>query len=193
MHFRQSVTLILAATFCTLAATAHAQFPGGGGAGSGGSGGMGRGGMSRGPSAGNHDAAPRVPDAAELLQIQLGELEEDLKLAPGQRKAWDLYKQRVAQFAGDIGRTRNALRYPKGDAPQQFDFIADVLRNRVTAIEDIGDAGKSLYAQLNPEQREVADRRLARVTVALIDAVQPVGGGGGLQGQGGMGRGPATQ
>ena len=46
-------------------------------------------------------------------------------------------------------------------APKRLDALADVARNRLTAIEDIADAGKALYAALTPEQRTLADRRLA--------------------------------
>ena len=46
-------------------------------------------------------------------------------------------------------------------APQRLDAIADSARNRLTAVEDVVDAGKALYAMLSAEQRVVADRRLA--------------------------------
>jgi hypothetical protein len=46
-------------------------------------------------------------------------------------------------------------------APIRLDALADNARNRLTAVEDIVDAGKALYAVLTPQQKEVADRRLA--------------------------------
>jgi plasmid replication initiation protein len=45
-------------------------------------------------------------------------------------------------------------------APKRLDALADMARNRLTAVEDIVDAGKSLYASLTPAQKEIADRRL---------------------------------
>ncbi|MEO6564404.1 MAG: Spy/CpxP family protein refolding chaperone [Casimicrobiaceae bacterium] len=52
-------------------------------------------------------------------------------------------------------------------APQRLDALADGARNRLTAVEDIVDAVKALYALLTPEQRNVADRRLALPLAAL--------------------------
>ena len=46
-------------------------------------------------------------------------------------------------------------------ARQRLEVLADGARNRLTAVEDVVDAGKALYAVLTPEQRLVADRRLA--------------------------------
>jgi hypothetical protein len=153
---------------------ADAQMPGAGGRPGGtpsGRGPMGDGGMQREP-------APGV--GVDQLQAQLVALEEDLKLAPAQRKPWSAYADRVRQLADDITRNRQAVRFPKGTAPQQFDFLADTMRNRLTAFEDVAEAGKALYATLAPEQQEVADRRLARIAVSLLD----VGAGGGSLGGG---------
>jgi len=46
-------------------------------------------------------------------------------------------------------------------AVKRLDALADMARNRLTAVEDIVDAGKALYASLSPAQKQVADRRLA--------------------------------
>jgi hypothetical protein len=99
----------------------------------------------------------RAPSGAELLQIQIGELDEDLKLAPDQRRAWSAYVDRLQRLGSDIARNRNAMRFPSGNASQQFDFLADALRNRLTAFEDVADAGKALYAV----RRRSSDRRSA--------------------------------
>jgi hypothetical protein len=183
MTGRRAIRCVLALLLLVQVPLAAAQFPGGG-AGGGSSGGRGGTGGGRPPGAQARDGtAPRVPDAAELLQIQLSEMEEDLKLAPSQRKDWIVYSDRVKQLAADIVRTRNALRFPKGAAPQQLDALSDVLRNRQTAFEDIVDAGKAFYATLSPEQREIADRRLARVAVALVDVSPATALGGPPGGQ----------
>ena len=84
----------------------------------------------------------------------------------------------MQQLADDVVRNRNALRFPKGTAPEQLDFIAETLRNRLTAVEDIVDAGKALYAMLTPGQRAIADDRLARISIPLVVPAQPTQGGG---------------
>ena len=117
-----------------------------------------------------------LPASAQARE-QLMDLADDLKLAPAQRAAWAAYSTRVQQLADDVARNRNALRFPKGTAPEQLEFVAETLRNRLTALEDITDAGKALYAVLTPDQRAVADNRLARVSIPFIAPIQPLSGG----------------
>jgi hypothetical protein len=148
---------------------AAAQYPGGGGASRGGSGG----GQGTRPPAGDPTMV-RTPSMVDQLQIQLAELDEDLKLAANQRAAWNTYVERVQRLGNDITRNRNALRFPGGNAAQQFDFLTDTLGNRLTAFEEVADAGKALYALLAPEQKDLADRRLARIAITLIDGVASV-------------------
>jgi hypothetical protein len=57
-------------------------------------------------------------------------------------------------------------------APQRLDRLSDIARDRLTAIEDIVDAGKQLYATLTPGQQTVADRRMA-VPVMALAGVEP--------------------
>jgi len=49
-------------------------------------------------------------------------------------------------------------------APQQLDKLVMSAQNRATAMEEVAGAAKNLYAMLSPEQRSVADGRLANVT-----------------------------
>ena len=106
------------------------------------------------------------------VQYRLELLEEDLRLRPEQRGAWLAYRERVLKLAEDTQRAaRTAL---AGDmaAPKRLDRLADVARDRLTAIEDIVDAGKNLYATLTPGQQSVADRRMA-VPVMALAGVEP--------------------
>jgi hypothetical protein len=96
--------------------------------------------------------------------MRMGQLEEDLNLRPDQRGAWKVYRDRVMQMLDDQRRAaRAATAYSaiETSAPKRLDALADAARNRLTAVEDIVDAGKALYASLTPEQRTLADRRLA--------------------------------
>jgi hypothetical protein len=63
-------------------------------------------------------------------------------------------------MVGDIKRGAR-VSASESSAPKRFDSLADSARNRLTAVEDIADAGKALYAVLTPEQKVIADRRLA--------------------------------
>jgi hypothetical protein len=100
----------------------------------------------------------------ELVTMRLNQLEEDLNLRPDQLGPWKVYRDRVMQMLDDQRRElRTATAYSASEtsAPKRLDALADVARNRLTAVEDIVDAGKALYASLTPEQRTLADRRLA--------------------------------
>jgi hypothetical protein len=152
------------------AGPAWAQSPGGGASGAR----TGKGGPRGGGDARDPAQMAAQGGIAEQARFQLRELEEDLKLVPAQRSAWAAYSDKVAKLADDIVRTRNAVRFPKGTAPEQLEFVTETLRNRLTAVEDIADAGKALYATLTADQKVIADGRLARIEIPLVTPSQPV-------------------
>jgi hypothetical protein len=153
------------ATFAVLEASA--QFGGGGMPG----GGM-RGGRSR-PDGGAREQRPPIQDnSPEQLEDRLGMLEEDLRLSAEQRAAWQSYADKVMALAVDAARERE--RGPLGGASmsslQQLDRAVDVARNRMTALEEIALAAKTLYGALSAQQKTVADPRLATIVSAITDA-----------------------
>lgn len=104
------------------------------------------------------------------IQELLDRLEGDLRITAAQKPLWNAYADRVRKFADDIARARFITR--AGDAPetsasQQLERLGDVARNRLTAVEDIVDAGKALYAALAPDQKGTADRRLVAPALQL--------------------------
>jgi hypothetical protein len=118
------------------------------------------------------------------MQYRLETLEEDLRLMPEQRSAWLAYRERVLKMAEDAQRTARAALGGEMAAPKRLDQLADIARDRLTAIEDIVDAGKNLYAILTPAQKSVADRRMA-VPVMALAGVEPTSGARGGPGGGG--------
>lgn len=104
------------------------------------------------------------------IQEQLDLLEGDLRITAAQRPLWDTYADRVRKLADDVARARFITRAKDAEempASQQLERVGDVARNRLTAVEDIVDAGKALYAALAPEQKRTADRRLVAVALQL--------------------------
>ena len=129
-------------------------------------------------------AAPdaRVTDVPTSLggqvQTSLEKLADDLRITAGQQKAWNTFATRVIRLADDVARARFALRDLEGTvvtAPQLFDRIVESQQNRMTAVEDIVEAGRELYQKLSVEQQKLADRRLALVAIALVSGVPPPG------------------
>ena len=131
---------------------------------------------------GTHLPPPKSPDAARgpnpnapisltsQIQEQLDRLEGELRITAAQRALWRAYADRVLKLADDIARARFITRTKDaGEMPasEQLERLGDVARNRLTAVEDIVDAGKALYAGLAPEQKPTADRRLVAVALQL--------------------------
>jgi len=120
-------------------------------------------------------------DIGAPVQVQLDRLEDDLKLTSQQRGAWNAYADKVLKFADDMTRARFEARTSSVPADmtaaQQMDRLAEKARNRSTAIEDIAESGKTLYALLSDEQRSIADRRLVLPMLSLANGLPTSGMG----------------
>ncbi len=114
---------------------------------------------------------PNAPiSLTSQIQEQLDRLEGDLRITAAQRPLWDAYADRVRKLADDIARARFITRAKDAEetpASRQLERLGDVARNRLTAVEDIVDAGKALYTALAPDQQRTADRRLVAVALQL--------------------------
>ena len=120
--------------------------------------------------------APLSPGA--IVQVQLDQLEDDLKLVPAQIGAWRAYTDKVQKLADDTTRIRFEARTAapgQSSAIQQLDEIAAQMRSRKAAVDEIVDLGRALYALLTPEQKSIADRRLSPVVSLLATGVAPAG------------------
>jgi len=140
-------------------------------------GGSARGSRSR-PDGEQREQRPPVQDnSPEQIEDRLGMLEEDLQLRADQRAAWQACEEKIIAYAADIGREQTR-RLP-GDATlssiQQIDHTVDIARNRLTALEDIASAAKTLYGTLTVQQKSVIDPRLANIVSSISN---PARGGG---------------
>jgi periplasmic protein CpxP/Spy len=143
-------------------------FPGGGGM----RGGM-RGGGSRERNPTREGERPIQPNTVDDIEDRLGLLEDDLQLTAAQQTAWQRYADRVKALASDIARERGRSELAeKQTVVQQIDHAVDIARNRLTALEDIAAAAKSLYGTLAPEQQTRADPRLANIVMSLAGSQQ---------------------
>jgi hypothetical protein len=108
-------------------------------------------------------------NSPEQIEDRLGMLEEDLHLTADQRAAWQSYADKVKALAADVGRERErgALGGGQISALAQIDRAVDTARNRLTALEDIAAAAKTLYGTLTPQQKSAADPRLATIVAAV--------------------------
>lgn len=165
----RNIVLALAAAAAVVTTDASAQFPGGQG---GSSRRGGAGGPPRGDAQDSKASTPSDTPASLLARVQqlLDRLEDDLRITNAQQSAWDAYAARIVRLADDIARERFAVREAsnaQSSALQQFDAIALSAQQRATALQDIAEAGRALYATLGAEQRPIADRRLTMLVRAL--------------------------
>jgi len=113
---------------------------------------------------------PRI----NTLEVAVHELHEDLKLTAEQAPLWQAYLDKVRALGNDVARERGR-RPAQGNVQQQIDRIVDAARNRLTALEDIAQAAKALYAKLAPEQQPAADPRLANLMAMPLSLDAPRG------------------
>ena len=108
-----------------------------------------------------------------MMEQTIEELRIDLKLQPTQVPAWEAYIGKARLLASDIARERmQTTASTQTSALKLIERSVDAARNRLTALEDIGDAGKAFYKLLTPEQQVVADPRLAALMPARGDTYQ---------------------
>jgi hypothetical protein len=153
----------------TAALPADAQSPGGpGGGGRGGGGpGGGMGGPGGDPRSVTRGAAPATT-GSPMVQVQLDQLEDALRLTPEQRPAWNTYADKVVRLMDDVARSRLPAPPAQIDAPAQLERLTDTARVRLAAIEEIAEAGKKLYPLLSKEQQALADRQLVSILAPAL-------------------------
>ena len=103
--------------------------------------------------------------ANDQTRMQLTNVRSALSLTPEQASVWQMYENKVTGLLDDLSRGVNQPQ--GGNALKQIDSRIDVVRNRLTAMEDIAEAAGKLYASLSEEQRSMADRMLAGTLPAL--------------------------
>lgn len=109
-------------------------------------------------------------ESVNPLEVTVEELRQDLKLTAEQEPVWQSYVDKLRALAGDVARERNRRTAAGGSVPQQIDRIVDAARNRLTALEEVADSAKALYAKLAPEQQPAADPRLANLMTMPLAA-----------------------
>jgi hypothetical protein len=121
----------------------------------------------------------RSPDEARKWLMdqsarQLADAQRELHITPAQAAAWDAYAANVGVLVGELARfdadpiTATSM--------QRVDHRVDRARNRYTALENLADSMRALYATFNDAQRATADRILAGTVPSLYEGNPFVGG-----------------
>jgi hypothetical protein len=103
-------------------------------------------------------------DPAAFAERRLARLKADLKITDQQAPLWQDFADRVR---GEAGRGMVAMQNQAQDlslsAPERMARTADILRQRLTAMEAVNDSFRRLYDSLSPDQKRVADIHAARM------------------------------
>lgn len=120
----------------------------------------------------------------DKLQSQLSELAIQLQLNPRQQPLWDFYQSKIGALMAD--QLRVNLDQPiQRNALQQINARVDTVRNRLTAMEEIAEAARQLYAGLDDTQKSLANQRLASTVPALYSGLGDLMQFSGPKGRGG--------
>lgn len=111
------------------------------------------------------------------IQDQLQRTAEALKLAPMQAVLWDAYVEKISALMADQMKLQPYR--AKQTAMQQIADKVDIVRNRLTAMEEIQEAASKLYGTLDDSQKKTADQMLPGTLPALYSGLGSAGGGGG--------------
>lgn len=141
----KQAALVLSAAVALGAASAQVSAHGGGG------------GMA-GPGGGRGHAFD--PAAADQ---RLAALKSALQITEAQESAWNAYATTVKQQAADMQAFRASVAgKAPSTVPERLDMRSQLMKKRAEGFEKAAAATKDLYAALTPEQKALADQRLAR-------------------------------
>lgn len=131
----------------------------GGGMGSGMGGGWGPGSMGgHGMGMGGRGMGMANPTAA--IEGRLAYQKAQLKITPAQENAWQAYANVARKQAEAMQNSRNTvLASPPATAAERLELHNKIMKDRLAQFEATNAAFKTLYAQLTPEQRAIADDR----------------------------------
>ncbi len=133
------------------------------------------------------DGGAAAMNPRDALQAQLSDVEQRLSLSARQQVLWESYREAIGALMADQYRM-DPRPVTRVDAVKQIQRKVDVVRNRLSAMEDIAEAASALYEGLDPDQRKTADRLLPGTVPALYSGLATNGGGSGPGSAEGRGR-----
>jgi len=142
----------------------------------------------------NYRPVQQENDTFEQIEYRLQSLEEDLHLQPEQQASWGAFAAKVRAYAGDLARARARAMTSSStggtsvSGVQYIEQAADTARNRATALDDIAVSAKTLYAGLKPDQKMLADVRIATIIAPQSRATPAQASGSNLPDLGSSGR-----
>jgi periplasmic protein CpxP/Spy len=104
----------------------------------------------------------RRGDPIAFAQQRLAKLKSKLAITPEQEPQWSAFSSTVLQQMQQFEAARQGGKGPVQTAPERIDRQVAWMKQRAAAFETVGEAAKTLYAALSPEQQQIADEKLLR-------------------------------
>jgi len=122
-----------------------------------------------------------VPDSYQQTQHNLMMMKTDLRLTPEQEAPWTTFSDKVMAYASDLSLDRARSGIPESQRTavtglQYIDQATAGARSRVTKLEDIRNSANALYETFTPDQKKIADARMASVISPRPDPQGATGG-----------------
>jgi hypothetical protein len=106
------------------------------------------------------DAKRRDPVA--FAQQRLARLKSKLAITAEQEPQWSAFTGTVLQQIEQFKAAHQGRQAAGRTAPERIDRQVAWMKERAAAFETVGQAAKTLYATLSPEQQQIADEKLLR-------------------------------
>jgi periplasmic protein CpxP/Spy len=156
--------LLVAACVAVMGLSASAQTPPAPGAGQGQSPGYSQGaGRGPGPMMGSDPARmqQRMERMQERMAQRLAAFKERLQITPAQEGAWSAWTAALKPAASSVPRPDRA-EMARLTTPERIDRMRALRASRAAEMDRRGDATKTFYAALSPEQQKTFDAGTAR-------------------------------
>jgi hypothetical protein len=102
-------------------------------------------------------------DPAARADQRLSRLKTDLKITAEQEPLWQAFADKARSEAGQgFKAMREQAQDATLTAPERMSRMAEVMKQRIGAMESVNESFKRLYDGLTPEQKKAADQSMGR-------------------------------
>ncbi len=110
-----------------------------------------------------HGMGPRgLGNPGAMADARIAYLKSELKIAPAQESAWTTFADQAKQRSEAMLALRTAAQgNTQATAPERLELRSQMMKKRLEQMEKSAAAFKELYAVLTPEQKALADQRVA--------------------------------
>jgi len=116
-----------------------------------------------GPAATNGESTssgPVVAPPAPIYDNNIAQVRDRLHLTEPQQQYWMQYVARIDEYVKVYYQERPVSAFKTDTAPRQIGRLIDTQQNRLAVLDEVERAAKTLYAVLDPDQRNIADQNL---------------------------------